>query len=154
MAHSNARSLLTHWARPGIEPVTSWLLVGFVSAVPWRELLLLLIFRAKHLNSHPWGIFTSILPQDSLGTLLTFVQGARAGDLPCCPLTCLISTGGQLTLQFLLLDRHWFFHEFIHQRTSFFGVQKKRDWDVMVSVSPNYSGEMNTKWIMKKLWII
>ena len=28
-AHSNARSL-THWARPGIEPVTSWFLVRFV----------------------------------------------------------------------------------------------------------------------------
>ena len=37
-AHSNARSL-THWVRPGIEPSTSWFLVSFVSAVPWRELL-------------------------------------------------------------------------------------------------------------------
>ena len=37
-AHSNTQSL-THWARPGIEPATSWFLVGFVSAAPWRELL-------------------------------------------------------------------------------------------------------------------
>ena len=29
-AHSTARSL-THWARPGIEPVSSWILVGFVN---------------------------------------------------------------------------------------------------------------------------
>ena len=29
-AHSNYRSL-THWARPGIEPVSSWILVGFVN---------------------------------------------------------------------------------------------------------------------------
>ena len=36
-SHSNAESL-THWARPGIEPETSWFLVGFISAVPWREL--------------------------------------------------------------------------------------------------------------------
>ena len=36
-AHSNTRSL-THWARPGIEPVTSWFLVGFVFTVPWWEL--------------------------------------------------------------------------------------------------------------------
>ena len=36
-AHGNARSLI-HWARPGIEPTTSWFLVGFVSAVPWQEL--------------------------------------------------------------------------------------------------------------------
>ena len=36
-AHSNAGSL-THWVRPGIEPKTSWFLVGFVSSKPWREL--------------------------------------------------------------------------------------------------------------------
>ena len=30
---------LTHRARPGIVPTTSWLLVGFISAVPRRELL-------------------------------------------------------------------------------------------------------------------
>ena len=29
-AHSNARSL-KHWARPGIEPATSWFLVGFIN---------------------------------------------------------------------------------------------------------------------------
>ena len=28
--HSNARSL-THWVRPGIEPVSSWMLVGFIN---------------------------------------------------------------------------------------------------------------------------
>ena len=36
-ASSNARSL-THWARPGIKPTSSWILVGFISPVPWREL--------------------------------------------------------------------------------------------------------------------
>ena len=35
---SNARSL-THWAKPGIKPTTSWFLVGFVSTEPWLELL-------------------------------------------------------------------------------------------------------------------
>ena len=29
-AHGNAGSL-THWARPGIEPATSWFLVGFIN---------------------------------------------------------------------------------------------------------------------------
>ena len=29
-AHGNAGSL-THWMRPGIEPATSWVLVGFVN---------------------------------------------------------------------------------------------------------------------------
>ena len=36
-AHGNSGSS-THWARPGIEPRTSWFLVGFISATPWREL--------------------------------------------------------------------------------------------------------------------
>ena len=36
-AHSNAGSL-THWARPGIELATSWLLLRFVSSAPWWEL--------------------------------------------------------------------------------------------------------------------
>ena len=36
-SHYNAGSL-THWGRPGIEPATSWFLVGFISAAPWWEL--------------------------------------------------------------------------------------------------------------------
>ena len=36
-SHSNAWSL-THWARPGIEPASSWMLVRFVSAEPQWEL--------------------------------------------------------------------------------------------------------------------
>ena len=35
--HSNAGSL-THWARPGIEPMSSWMLVRLVSTELWREL--------------------------------------------------------------------------------------------------------------------
>ena len=36
-SHSNAGSL-THWAGPGIEPETSWILVGFISTVPlWNS---------------------------------------------------------------------------------------------------------------------
>ena len=30
---------LTHWARPGIEPMSSWILARFVTTEPWRELL-------------------------------------------------------------------------------------------------------------------
>ena len=39
-AHCNAR-LLTHGVRLGIEPASSWILVGFVSAEPQQELLYL-----------------------------------------------------------------------------------------------------------------
>ena len=37
-AHDNARSL-THSARPGIEPTSSWILVRFISTEPQQELL-------------------------------------------------------------------------------------------------------------------
>ena len=32
-AHSNAGSL-THWAKPGIEPMSSWILDGFITTEP------------------------------------------------------------------------------------------------------------------------
>ena len=41
-AHGNAGSS-THWAKPGIEPATSWFLVQFISTVPRRELLRLFL---------------------------------------------------------------------------------------------------------------
>ena len=43
IAHGNAGSL-THGARPGIEPATSWFLVRFVSALPQRELHILFLY--------------------------------------------------------------------------------------------------------------
>ena len=36
-AHGNARSL-AHWARPGIEPASAWILVRFITTEPQREL--------------------------------------------------------------------------------------------------------------------
>ena len=36
-AHGNAGSL-THYVRPGIEPASSWILVGFISAAAQWEL--------------------------------------------------------------------------------------------------------------------
>ena len=41
-AHGNIGSL-NHWAKPGIKPSFSWILVGFVTAEPRGELLLLCI---------------------------------------------------------------------------------------------------------------
>ena len=56
-AHGNAKSL-PHWARPGINPATSWFLVGFISAMPWRELLFWIFFyiyiRTQTLNWQKW----------------------------------------------------------------------------------------------------
>ena len=42
-AHGNAGPL-TNWARPRIEPMSSWILVGFVTAEPWWKLLLFPLF--------------------------------------------------------------------------------------------------------------
>ena len=39
-AQGNARSL-THWARPGIKPVSSRMLVRFISEEPWWQVLFL-----------------------------------------------------------------------------------------------------------------
>ena len=36
-AHGHSRSL-THWARPGMEPTSSWILVRFITAEPQWEL--------------------------------------------------------------------------------------------------------------------
>ena len=38
---------LHHSSRPGVEPATSWFLVGFISAVPRWELLLFENFNCK-----------------------------------------------------------------------------------------------------------
>ena len=63
-SHSSSRSL-THWARPGIKPTFSWILVGFVTAEPWQELpgqFKCLLLRSSHCGSavrnptqYPWG---------------------------------------------------------------------------------------------------
>ena len=45
VAQSNARSL-TYWVRPGIEPVSSWVLVGFITTEPQTELLILFFKRS------------------------------------------------------------------------------------------------------------
>ena len=42
-AHGNVRPL-THWARPGIELASPWILVGFVSSVPQTELPLFILW--------------------------------------------------------------------------------------------------------------
>ena len=88
-SHSNPRSelhlqstpQLTQWARPGIKPTSSWILVGIFSAAPqWELLFNFLTKRPKYLfsnllailDSHQWcmkipvpGIFLHILEVSS-----------------------------------------------------------------------------------------
>ena len=56
-ADGKTRSL-THWARPWIEPTTSWLLVRFISTVPQWELLLFKQNKTKQKKKKPTIIFT------------------------------------------------------------------------------------------------
>ena len=51
LRHSNAGSL-THWVRPGFKPASSWILVRFVSAEPWRELLILWVKTRENCQNH------------------------------------------------------------------------------------------------------
>ena len=55
-SHSNARSL-THWAQPGIEPTSSWTLVGIVTAEPQWELQICyrVYILSLHLRRRGWG---------------------------------------------------------------------------------------------------
>ena len=50
-SHSNAGSP-THSVRPGIEPASPWILVGFVSVVPHRELPLLFVISSPPEMGH------------------------------------------------------------------------------------------------------
>ena len=46
IAHGNTRSL-THWERPGIEPASSWILVGLITTEPpWEPFFLIVIIFA------------------------------------------------------------------------------------------------------------
>ena len=51
-AHDNTRSL-THWESPGIEPASSWLLVGFIIIEPQQEPLNLLVLKEYF---HSWDL--------------------------------------------------------------------------------------------------
>ena len=64
-AHGNAGSL-THWAWPGIEPMSLWILVGFITTEPWQELCILLfwncenlILMATHILPYRYTLFNS-----------------------------------------------------------------------------------------------
>ena len=57
----NAGSL-THWARPGIEPATSWFLNRFVSAAPRQELKELNSVYSVYMSN--WKFSTTLCPFD------------------------------------------------------------------------------------------
>jgi len=61
-AHSNARSL-THGARPGIEPASSWILVSSLTTKPWWELLDLKVVKSVRPSSNVSESGSSLVAQ-------------------------------------------------------------------------------------------
>ena len=95
--HDNARSL-TQWARPRIKTATSWLLVGFISAVPQRELphlfFFFFFFNVDFNTSTLWSVVQP-KPSDSMRILLVVNCprvvpwfGRQAGDVDLCGFSC------------------------------------------------------------------
>ena len=75
-AHSNAGSL-TCWARPGIKPACSWILVGFITTEPQWELP-----KSKCWQSHPsfWRLWERISFLAHLGVGKSVPFGCRTRD--------------------------------------------------------------------------
>ena len=71
-AHGNAGSL-THRVRPGIEPTSSWILVGFVSAAPQWELLILFLW-PSNISLGMCVFLTSLSSHQLLGTWVAFTS--------------------------------------------------------------------------------
>ena len=85
--HSNARSL-THWARPRIKPVTSWILVSFVSNAPQGELQDVYIFRSVLLKRNGHTILWHLPIEQWFSVSLSLMGGLvrlkhMAWVLPC-----------------------------------------------------------------------
>ena len=62
----NSRSS-THWARPGIEPITSWFLVGLLTTEPRQELQIYIVYKPPNLcyfvkaDQTKTGFYTEII---------------------------------------------------------------------------------------------
>ena len=81
-AQSNARSL-THWARPGMEPATSWFPVGFVSAAPQWELLPYSLLMNIKIFPSQWRCWTYMTPHPCLVESLLFCLDPHLSERPC-----------------------------------------------------------------------
>ena len=111
-AHGNTMSL-THWARPGIELVSSWIIVGLVSAETQQELPMAILFKqfklfkknsnesnkltksttAVKINNYPLGsmkgqirvCFLSAVPGEEI---MCFIKWSLESLKKNCDLTC------------------------------------------------------------------
>ena len=94
-SHSNARSL-THWAKPGIEPTSSWILVEFVTAEPQEGLRQVWFFRSNILKLDSlWHSFLSnwVKPDEVISVFIKFSL-MKLGIFICCFFTDVCMTLG------------------------------------------------------------
>ena len=80
--HSNARSL-THWARPGIQPESSWILVRFVNRWDTKGTFEYLSFKSVSLSPPTWHACSCILLRAQLPVLVSS-QLLLVSWLPIC----------------------------------------------------------------------
>ena len=99
-AHGNTRSL-THWARPGIEPSTSWFLVGFISHWAMTEFQFLVLFHvAKEHSLHDFSSFKYVEVSFVVQDLVFLVIGSVGSwkEFVLLSLGGLFSEGWQIQL--------------------------------------------------------
>ena len=89
IAHGNTRGSSTHWARPWIEPVSSWILAGFFTTEPQWELLenVLISFFDIYLCSFPSTTYWRDYLSSTVGSLILC---HRLLDHRCLCLSCTI----------------------------------------------------------------
>jgi len=78
-AHGNARSL-THWVRPGIKPMSSWTLIGFIITEPWQELRLHILSITSHQlikNHNLWTHMRALQAEKKSCTMCVMVWAGR-----------------------------------------------------------------------------
>ena len=81
-AHSNAKSL-THWAKPGIEPTSSWILVSFITAEPQQELPKNWFFN-KVLTAIQWKNIILTNDKKILSISWTIIKKLKVDHKPKC----------------------------------------------------------------------
>ena len=108
-AHDNARSL-THWARPWIEPVSSWILVRFISTEVRQQLQVYVTFAL------PLSSFLQSLPR-SATSANSRVLGFSKLFLNQVQVT------SRLIYFFYCVSHGWWFHSFCTSLLSFSQTQ-------------------------------
>ena len=143
-AHANARNL-THWVRLGIEPLSSWILVGFVSAEPQRELL---EFSSEHFQSglswiHRWrtcGTEGWIYFPLNLVTYLLISLPGLSHIHQSEPYFFIYKTGSILWISFVMLLKLPRRKVFVNGKA----LYRCKGWRLMALSSGNHGGPFKT----------